>query len=103
MWHQTLLKMGLVPAIPVSLNPSQLCPHAGRSFDDLSIPVERLGGNRRSPPVSRYWSGRRGSRTLKAHRSPDFKSGGVARQLALPSFLIALMLTEALHREELSR
>lgn len=30
-------------------------------------------------------SGRRGSRTLKAHRSPDFESGAVALRLALPS------------------
>ena len=28
--------------------------------------------------------GRRGSRTLKAHRSPDFESGAVADRLALP-------------------
>ncbi len=30
-------------------------------------------------------SGRRGSRTLKAHRSPDFESAAVANRLALPS------------------
>ena len=29
--------------------------------------------------------GRRGSRTLKAHRSPDFESGAVTHRLALPS------------------
>ena len=31
-------------------------------------------------------SGRRGSRTLKAHRSPDFESGAVTLRLALPNY-----------------
>jgi hypothetical protein len=36
-------------------------------------------------PIPRTSGGRRGSRTLKAHRSPGFEPGAVADRLALPS------------------
>jgi hypothetical protein len=60
----------------------------------IRTPVARLkAGSRAAGPIPRSSrrspipatdSGRRGSRTPKAHRSPDFESGAVANRLVLP-------------------
>jgi hypothetical protein len=75
-------------------------PLGQRRLVDRTSPHVRAGSGIRTPvtwlearglaagPIpqrSREQSGRRGSRTLKARRSPDFKSGAVARRLALPN------------------
>jgi hypothetical protein len=72
----------------VVLLPAATTPESSHRFDSIreegfepSPPDSKSGGL----PISRFPSGRRGSRTLKAHRSPDFESGAVTHRLALPS------------------
>ena len=67
-----------------------------RSARDASDIASSAGSGSRTPvawlearcralgPIPRLAGGRRGSRTLKAHRSPGFKPGAVALRLALP-------------------
>jgi hypothetical protein len=52
-----------------------------------ACPVCKTGASTARPRAhfNLRWSGRRGSRTPKAHRSPVFETGAVARRLALPS------------------
>ena len=54
---------------------------------ELACPVWKTGASAARPMTQRTASGRRGSRTLKAHRSPDLESGAVALRLALPTSL----------------
>jgi hypothetical protein len=51
-----------------------------------ACPVWKTGASTARPRAhfNLRWSGRRGSRTPKAHRSPVFETGAVARRLALP-------------------
>ena len=67
-----------------------------RSARDASAIASSAGSGSRTPiawledrsralgPIPRPASGRRGSRTLKAHRSPGFGPGAVADRLVLP-------------------
>ena len=67
-----------------------------RSARDASTVASSAGSGSRTPvawlearshavgPIPRPAGGRRGSRTLKAHRSPGFEPGAVAVRLALP-------------------
>jgi hypothetical protein len=72
-----------------------------RSARDASNIASSAGSGSRTPsawlearsrairPIPQTASGRRGSRTLKAHRSPGFEPGAVALRLALPSRAIS--------------
>ena len=58
-----------------------------RAGSGIRTPVAWLEARSRAAgpiPQCSSQGGRRGSRTLKAHRSPDFESGAVALRLALP-------------------
>ena len=71
-------------------------PAPDRSARDASTVASSAGSGIRTPiawlearsralgPIPRLAGGRRGSRTLKAHRSPGFEPGAVALRLALP-------------------
>ena len=71
-------------------------PAPDRSARDASTTASSAGSGSRTPvawlearsraigPIPRTSGGRRGSRTLKAHRSPGFEPGAVALRLALP-------------------
>src|SRR5208282_2449926 len=71
-------------------------PAPDRSARDASTVASSAGSGIRTPiawlearsralgPIPRLAGGRRGSRTLKAHCSPGFEPGAVARRLVLP-------------------
>jgi hypothetical protein len=86
-WNRTsglhVQSVALLPAVTAPESSSRITSIREEGFEP-SPSDSKSGGL----PVSRFPSGRRGSRTLKAHRSPDFESGAVTHRLALPSSLL---------------
>jgi hypothetical protein len=75
--YPATFQIGQLSVVRCQLLENNNSPCAAHSYDESS--------REKSLGVLRSSSGRRGSRTLKAHRSPDFKSGAVALRLALPN------------------